>query len=712
MQLPEALRLYRTLGWDVVRIPPTSKAPIDPDWPKRQYPDSAFSLGDNVGVKTGQPSGGLVDIDLDCPEAIAIAPTILPPTCVFGRRGAGKTPGVALEWHEVDTRRHWLYRVPQGVASQKPTRTHVELRSTGLQTVFPGSVHESGDVVEWVQWPDGSPTIMTPERVLALFGKLAFATCLARIWPTVVGDRHHLLLSLSGALWHKGWTLEDAEQVILTAVNLDGKHEPHRQGTLRSTWEPDDKNRLGWPAVEQILNPPDLAVLQRHCDLVPTVPRHTPDVIAANLHDTGNAERLLSLYGEELIHVQGVGWLQWSQTRWAPAEPAPHAIAAARHMLTATTDAGDLPGQKWAHQSLSQGRIQACIALAEQIDNRVTVETLDSDSWLLNCQNGTVDLRTGRLLSHDRSHYITRQCPVAYDPEAVAPRFVQFLHEVFGGDYELVQYIVRYLGYCLTGDVREQCVGVWYGQGSNGKSTLIDVILSIMGEYAQKMSGDLLTAAKTRSSSGPSPDVARLRGVRLAAGAEVGEGQRWDEPLLKTLTGGDRVVARHLHQEPIEFAPTWKLILAVNHKPLVRGTDHGIWRRIHLIPFEQKFDGAQIDKQLGAKLAAEYAGILTLLVQGCVAWQAHGLGVPSKLRVAVAEYRSEHDTIGAFFAESTRQKYGAVTPKGVLYRTYRSWAQENGEFVLGRTTFIRLVRERRIAESDSYYMDLEITTGF
>lgn len=707
--LHDTLALTRRMGWAPVRLPPLCKAPIDTQWPKTSYTDAMFAPDDNIGIKLGAPSGGLVDIDLDCPEAVALAPSFLPTTWTFGRNGPGKTTGTMVHWDDVDARRHWLYRC-QNISTIKPSRTHVELRSTGAQTVFPGSIH-SGEQIEWVDTHGDIPTL-APDALTTAFAKLCFATCLARVWPSVIGDRHHLLLSLSGALWHQGWTAEDAAQVILTATSLDGTEDAHRAGTIASTWEPIEKDRLGWPSVERILGAPDTQTLQRHADLVPTVRRGQALSMTQDLHDVGNAERLLSQYGSELVHIKGMGWLQWDGTRWTPSEPAPLAIRAARQLLADASAAGDVPSQKWAFQSLSNGRLQSCIALAEQIDQRVHIEMLDSDSWLLGCHNGVIDLRQGRLVSHDRSQWLTRQSPVTFDPSETCPRFVQFLHEIFESDIERIQYVVRYLGYCLTADVREQCISVWYGHGANGKSTLIDLVLSIMGDYAQKMSGDLLTASKTRSSSGPSPDVARLRGVRLAAGSEVAEGNRWDEPLVKTLTGGDRIVARHLHQEPIEFDPTWKLILAVNHKPPVRGTDDGIWRRIHLLPFTRQFQHGTQDRELPAKLQSEHAGILALLVQGCLAWQRDGLALPRSMVAATSEYRVEHDTIGSFLAEATRQKYGAASNKSAMYRTYRAWAAEAGEHVFGRSIFVRMLRERRIEENGTQWLDIEIMAGF
>ncbi len=708
---------YRSLGWSTVRVPPLSKATYDTDWPQRDYPPEAFSPGDNIGIKTGTHSNGLIDVDLDCPEAIALAPRYLPGTAIFGRVGPGKTPGVAIDYDRAGPMRHWLYRC--ATKTKKPARSHVEIRSTGLQTVFPGSIHTSGVAIEWYAFCQ--PRELTEVELHSAVGRLAFATILARAWPNLQGVKHHSVLALAGALWHAGWTIDDALSVLLPPMELDGSHESHREQAIRSTWADDDKPRTGWPTVDQIFGPVDAKAMQRTSEMVPTIPRHKLAENAdgngsdpGDLHDVGNAERFLRDHGEDLRYVTGLGWLQWDGARWAENEPCGLVIRSIRALGRLGEETKNPALLKWCHASLSAGRVNACESLASKMDKRATGESLDVNPWVLNCPNGLVDLRSGQLLAHARAEMITKMCGVPFDPTARAPRFARFLTEIFAGDVEVASYVLRFLGYALTGDVREQVFQVWFGHGANGKSTLIELLLYVLGDYAQRMSDDLLTARKFgKDSAAPSPDVARLRGARFSVGSEAGEGLRWNEPLVKTLTGSDRIVARHLHREPIEFRPTWKLALAVNHKPIVRGTDHGIWRRIHLVPFEVRFEGARLDATLPAQLAAEAPGVLAMLVRGCLDWQHFGLAPPSKVLAAVRDYREEHDVIGAFLGECTRVNPRASIPKPHLYRLYRTWAQDNGEYMHGRHAFSRLISDRRVLESSDggSWIEIEVASG-
>lgn len=711
---------YRSIGWSPVRLPPLSKATYDVDWPTRDYGPEAFASGDNIGIKLGNPSNGLIDVDLDCPEAIALAPLHLPGSAMFGRVGKGKTPGVVVDYdHHRSTVRHYLYRC--ATKTRKPSRSHIEIRSTGVQTVFPGSVHESGVPIEWHAFCE--PLDITEVGLHAAVGRLAIATILARSFPNLAGVKHHAILALAGALWHAGWTVDDTLAVMIPAVELDGSHESHRQQAIASTWADDDKPRTGWPTVEQIFGPIDAKAMQRAAEMVPTVPRHKLSENSADesgevvdLHDVGNAERFLREHGEDLRYVTGLGWLQWDGSRWADNEPTGLVIRSIRALGRLGEETKNPALLKWSHASLSAGRVGACESLASKMDKRSSGETLDVNPWLLNCPNGIVDLRTGQLLPHDRSQLMTHMCSVPYEPQAKAPRFARFLSEIFAGDIEIASYMLRYLGYALTGDVREQVFQVWFGHGANGKSTLIELLLHILGDYGQRMSDDLLTARKWgKDSAAPSPDVARLRGARFSVGSEAGEGLRWNEPLVKTLTGSDRIVARHLHKEPIEFRPSWKLALAVNHKPIVRGTDHGIWRRIHLVPFEVRFEGARLDATLPAQLSTEAAGVLAMLVRGCLDWQAFGLAPPAKILAAVTDYKEEHDVVGAFLWECTKQNPRGSVSKAVLYRTFRDWASSNGEYIHGRHAFSRILADRRLPESQdgSSWIGFDITsTGF
>lgn len=678
----EHVQALRALGWATVRIPPLSKAPIERDWPRTDYPPEAFAPGDNVGIKLGDPSGGLVDVDLDCLEAVALAPRFLPPSATFGRPSKARS--------------HWIFHCPGIPRSRKLQRAKIELRSTGGQTVFPPSIHESG---EPITWHDATPVAsVDPATLLAAWGKLAIATTVARVWPALPGAKHDAVLALAGALWHEGWTAEDALAVLLPGMELDGSSEPHREAAILDTWGDHDRNRPGWPTLADLIGPPDAKGIQRAAELVPTAPRGgAVDGEGRPLTDLGNAERLLDEHGEDLRFVPGLHWLQWDGARWDPLGPKVEPVELMARSVRGLQRLGAETGQpaitKFGFQCESAGKIRSAIGLARDLPGiRTAADALDRDPWLLCCPNGTLDLRTGQLHEHDRAHLITRMTNASFDPRATADRFWRFLLEVFANDVELALYVLRYLGYSLTGITREQVFGVWHGFGANGKSTLIEAVRDVLGDYAQILAPDLLIERRNgRASESASPDIARLRGSRFAAGVETKEGQRWNESLVKQLTGSDRVVARHLHSELIEFDPSWKIVLAVNHKPIVRGTDRGMWRRIHLVPFDVSFEGRE-DRSLPDQLRAEASGILTMLVQACLQWQKEGLRPPQRVLAEVEDYRQGQDVIGSFLAECCTA--GGDVAKSKLYQAYKHWCGLAGEFCHGKHAFNNQLRER------------------
>jgi hypothetical protein len=283
---------YRSLGWATIRVQPLAKAPVGA-WQDRTDEPADFRTGDNVGVRLGAPSGDLVDVDLDCPEAVALAGMYLPATATFGRAGM---------------RRHWLYRC--AVVTRKPPRTHVELRSTGTQTVFPGSVHETGQPIEWLDFPATGVRALGAEELLACFGRLCAATVLARWWGSGEsrGNRHDAALALAGALWHSGWTEDAARDLLLPAMELDGSSEPHREQAIRDTWGSEREGIYGWPTVERLMGV-EAGAFQRGVELVPVerpaVVGGEPEGERPEVDIGADQADLLSALGAAL--VQGVG---------------------------------------------------------------------------------------------------------------------------------------------------------------------------------------------------------------------------------------------------------------------------------------------------------------------------------------------------------------------------------------------------------------------
>jgi len=686
------IKAYRQRGWATVRVHPLGKNPIGDEWQRRIDEPESFQPGENVGVRLGDPSQGLIDVDLDCPEGVALAPSFLPATATFGRPGKPRS--------------HWIYQC-RGVKTKKPKRTHIELRSTKIQTVFPPSIHETGEPITWT---DETPVAMISDAtLLASFGRLCAATVLARVWPTLQGDKHDTVLALSGALHHTGWPLEAALTMLLPAMELDGSSEPHREDAIRDTWGDHDRPRYGWPTVAELLGPLDAKAFQRGVELVPMLkPEVLVDAAGVELRpltDLGNAERLIDEHKDELRYVDGLGWLEWTGSLWKPTvAPVGRMATTVRRLQQFGTAQGKPQIYKWGYGSESAGRIRAALAFAkDSTEIQSGPADFDRCAWDLCVPNGVVDLRTGVLREHAATDRITKVAGVRYDPSAMAPRFAQFLSEVFCTDDELARFVLRFLGYALTGSVKEQVFQVWIGSGANGKSVLLDTVRYVLGDYAQVLSSDLLIQRRNnRASEAPSPDVARLRGSRFAAGTESEEGQRWDEPRLKQLTGADGIVARHLHKEPFEFDPSFKLVLAVNHKPAVRGTDHGIWRRMQLVPFDAKFEGPTMDRDLGEKLRAEGPGVLAMLVASCLEWQRVGLAPPQKVLDASAAYRQNQDVVGQFLSECVELAEGKTASRSKLYQVYRKWCADSGEYMLGKHTFNNRLRERGCEEQRTH----------
>jgi putative DNA primase/helicase len=344
--------------------------------------------------------------------------------------------------------------------------------------------------------------------------------------------------------------------------------------------------------------------------------------------------------------------------------------------------------------------VEALLELAStEPELALAPDDLDRDPWLFSCANGTLDLRSGELRESRPEDLITRGTDVAYDAEALCPRWLQFLAEVFDGDGELVDFKQRLIGYSLTGDTREQIVAVLQGAGNNGKDTLIKPLLRVLGDHGETSPMDTFTRVKERSVRN---DLARLHRARLVVASESTEGRRLDEATVKLVSGGGRVAARFLYGEFFEFTPQFKVWLITNHRPRVEGDDDAIWRRLRLIPFNVSFLGRE-DKELDAKLEKELPGIFAWAVRGCLEWQAHGLGLPTAVEEATREYRADEDVLGKFINERCVLE-GEVEP-APLRTAYEAFCTEIGEKSLSANILgKRLARRgiRRATRNRSY----------
>ena len=448
--------------------------------------------------------------------------------------------------------------------------------------------------------------------------------------------------------------------------------------------------------------------------------------------DLGNARRFTRLHGASFRYTQQWGWLAWTGQRWEMdgtgavmraakatatafyTDAAALLDAAKRRNEAAAADglsdtqraklageANDMAAvaremNTWAKTCQGRARLESMVKLAEsELPIATKTDDFNLKPWALNVQNGTVDLRTGKLQPHERGDLLTALAPVDYEPGALCPTWDKFLHRIMDGDTEMVDFLRRAIGYSLTGDVSEQKLFFPHGGGSNGKSTFITTLLSLLGQdYAAQAAPELLVVGKDRHPT----EVADLYGKRLVASIEVEDGRRLAEGLVKQLTGGDKIKARLMRQDFFQFDPTHKMWLVANHKPVVKGTDYAIWRRILLIPFDVTITDEEKDPQLPAKLLAEGPGILAWAVRGCLEWQRQGLGVPESVKRATETYRADSDTFGAFLAECTVTVKGHETKASELYKAYETWCADNGERPIGGKQFGLKLTENEIAK--------------
>jgi putative DNA primase/helicase len=415
--------------------------------------------------------------------------------------------------------------------------------------------------------------------------------------------------------------------------------------------------------------------------------------------DSGNAERLADQYGHiiRFCHPWGV-WLAWDGQRWKRDEMGTVENMSKRvarsiyaEMTNAETKEERATIYKHAVKSESAAGRAAMIRWARAEDGiPILPEQMDRDPWLLNVMNGTIDLRTGDLRPHNQADSITKLAPVHYDREAKCPIFLEFLKRVLP-DREVRRFLRYMAGYGLTGATTEQCLAFLYGGGANGKSTFLDVMQDMLGDYAQTAAPDLLTS---RGGDRHPTELADLFGARWVSSIEVDEGKRLAETLVKQMTGGDKMKARFMRTDFFQWTPTHKLFLAANHKPEIRGTDYAIWRRIKMIPFTVTIPEDERDGKLGEKLRAELPGILNWAIDGCLDWQQHGLGVPQVIRDATDEYRQEQDILATFVNEKCIADPQAWVASGVLYAVYAAWCKNGGEEPISNTAFGKRLTER------------------
>ncbi len=418
-----------------------------------------------------------------------------------------------------------------------------------------------------------------------------------------------------------------------------------------------------------------------------------------NLTDLGNAERFVDDHKRHARYCYRWGkWVVFDGTRWAIDDggDVEHLMKQTVRGIYAeaareTDEARRKQVADHARRSEARARQADALYLARS-ELAVRPEEMDSDPYLLNCANGTVDLRTGVLRPHERLDYITKLAPVHYAVSTQAPTFTAFLERILPS-LELRQYVQAVIGYSAIGVNTEEMLPIFHGSGANGKSTLVNAVMEALGDYAQQAAPDLLMS-KHRSHP---TELADLFGARFVAAVESDEGRRLNEGLVKQLTGRDKIKARRMGEDFWEFDPTHTPVLATNHKPEVRGTDHAIWRRLKLVPFDVQIPAKEQDKKLAEKLREELPGILAWIVRGALIYQKIGLPEAERVTDATSGYRAEMDTLAGFVDECCVVRPEVWCKFADLYAAYVAWCEESNEHPEKKRRFADKLTERGFA---------------
>ena len=670
-----ALKYAADFQWYVFPLIPRSKRPLIPEWPTKASIDPPTirdwwlkNPGANIGIACGPSKLVVVDCDVKN-EAINGLEAWL------DLRQEYKIDDATVTQKTPSGGEHILYSSNgHGIHnSSGELAPGIDIRADGGYIVAPPSLTDAGEYAWEVTYhPTSTKLLPLPASLIALLAKKNIAQK-AQPVPNAIyaGQRNAVLTSLAGTMRRRGMTESEISGALLI-VNEDR------------------------------CNPRLEATEIQHISM--SVCRYEPAVLGMervfNLTDLGNAERLAASHGQTLRYCHAWGkWLHWNGQRWEIDENDEVVRRASETVRSIQKEAAlavneDIQDKilKWSKGSESRSRLTSLVQLA-QAENVIGVgpDSLDRDPWLINARNGIVDLQTGALTEADPAQLITKLVPTQYNPEATCPMWIGFLNRIMDRNDGMITYLQRAVGYAMTGSTREQCLFILYGRGANGKSVFLETLSAMLNDYAMRTPTDTLLVKRT---GGIPNDVARLKGARLVTAVEADAGNKMAESLVKQITGGEKITARFLHREWFEFQPQFKVFLATNHKPVIVGTDHAIWRRIQLIPFTVTIPADEQDKDLALKLQGELSGILTWAVRGCIEWQRLGLQPASEVVGATNSYRTEMDAVAGFLEDCCMLEAGAYVTMVSLYKAYSAWCDATREKALTKRELNSRMAER------------------
>lgn len=618
----------------------------------------------NIGVVTG-PKSGLVIIDLDEKNGVSGSASL-----ASAEAKHGELP-VTLRSTTGSGGQHLFFRYPAGVRvrNRAAVLPGVDVRGDGGYVVAPGSLVSGSSY----RWQDKDAAIAElPQWLLKLITGKGSASESAPAEGASIpnGSRNDALFRFAMGQMRSGHHRDKVEKLVLDANTI-----------------------LCAPPMEE----------QEVRQIVENVYRLYKDRAVSNLTDIGNGRKMAELYGTTVRFVLETKdrWLQWNGTYWSRvpqtvisglSKAVPEAYAKEADGLPDGPEKTTL--KKHALRSSSKLKLDAAVELFKSEPNiGISMSDLDTHDFLFPAQNGVIDLKTAAFLKSDPAMLITQVGGTSYDANATCPRWEKFLIQVMNNDAEMVTYLQRVVGYALSGSTAEQCMFFGYGFGANGKSTFLNIVRTLLGDLGMQASSETLMETK-RSSSGTSSDIARLRGKRFVAMSETDDGRHLNEGMVKSLTGGDRIIARDLYQSIFEFKPSHKFFLASNHKPTIKGTDHGIWRRIRLIPFSVTIPEKDRNSNLEAELCEELPGILNWAIKGCIDWQQHGLSKPKAIEQATSEYKADMDIVGSWISERCVLSPSHELSFDQAYKSFDPWCKENYNFSFSKKRLGQMLIER------------------
>lgn len=698
------------LGWRLHPLLSKNKIPLLDGWVKLATSDvdkldkwEMLYPGCNWGVATGSGSGVIV-VDVDAKNGgIETWQKLIsdhgdPGTCEVRTGGGGY---------------HFYFSTTKRIRnSTGAIGKGIDVRGEHGQAVIPPSIHSNGTAYSWVVAPWHKVPVPLPDWLELLIFSASSSSNIEGEFTDVgavltPGNRNQ-------SIYHQALILarQNAPQDFVFTVmkqwcqNNGGGDiaDTELTATIASAYKKaaEDKNKL-------------------------------TNLEAINKNDEGNARSLIDMHGKDILYVPGMGWLVWDGKRWRTdlddagiiqkAIDTMHSIRdkALEDAKNPDTFKAAMTIAGWATQCLNHGRLTAMVSLASKKSSiRARPEELDSaqTKFLINFNNGVLDLMTGELHPHSRSYRITQLIPHDYNPTATCPTWDETMRLAFNGDEDLIAYMQRALGYTMSGSTAEQCFFIAWGEaGNNGKSTILENFQRILGpDYAQMSDVKVITTQD--SDNYVRSSLAALKSGRFVSMNEAEEGQRLSEALIKQLTGGDTVQACYKFKEPFTYIPAFKIWLRTNEKPIIRSVSDSIWRRIKMIPFLVPIPAhlRRSRDKIDVAIQQEAEGVLAWCVRGFQQWQEVGLADPTTVVEVTTGYKTDSDVVNGFMDECVIEREGSMIERTLLYQAFSEWSKRQGyKFTLTADSFGRRVArrlgnppEKRIRGA-RVWIDLELT---